>query len=235
MHLDIAILSTLLLALAVAILCLCASFLLRPRRPTPRRFHERNENFEDVLCAVESALPPLPFHEDDAQNKPTDFVFRRKFIQEQEAASATDAQHLPPPPAKIAFSTIQDEIRAALSQATKASPTATAPALPTLNWTETGRLAVLSLSHAAPETAWSLLQAQDIHILIVPQNHPFSTTNRMIELICLSSYNDASMPDLIAKLRAKLTKGERIAFYTETGLSGASAFLAARLSGRGMA
>lgn len=240
MHLDIVILSIILLVLAVAILSLCGNLLLRTKSAAPLPAHEINDHFEDVPQVAETALPPLHVYEDTTAEKPTDFVFRRNLIQDRPPAPPAETQPPSAPPAKIAFSTIQDEIRAALGQAANGSTTSSAPAalplsapaLPVLTWTEEGRLAVLSLGNATAETAWSLLQTHGVHILIVPQDHPFPAASRMIELIYLSSYNDASMPELIGRLRAKLAKGERIAFYTETGLSGTGAFLAARLSGR---
>lgn len=229
-HFGVTLLSILLLVLAAAIISLCMSFLLRTghkTRPSPRA---RAETFEDILRAVEAG--PASYLEDDTKQDLANFVFHHSAVQARPLAPAIDAHSPPAPPEKISFHTIKDEIRAALGQATQSAPVVAAPASPTLNWTETGRLAVLSLRTASPKTAWPLLQSEGIHVLIVPQGHPFSTTSRTIELVCLADYNDASTAELIAKLRAKLAKGERIAFYTETGLSGAGAFLAARLSGR---
>lgn len=242
-HLDIVILSIILLVLGVAILILCGNLLLRTRRAVSLPTNEINDRLKNVPQAPETALTPLRVYEHTTEEKPTDFVFRRNLIQDHPPAPPADAPPPSVPPAKIAFSTIQDEIRAALGQAANGSTTSSAvapspvaaPVLPALAWTEEGRLAVLSLGDATAETAWSLLQAHGVHILIVPQDHPFPAASRMIELIYLSSYNDASMPELIGRLRAKLAKGERIAFYTETGLSGTGAFLAARLSGRNTA
>lgn len=234
MHLGVTLLSIILLVLAAAIIAICVSFLLRNGRK-PAASHARAVQFEDVLRAVEAmpleseGIRPL---EDGTKQDPAGFVSRHHSTQAHPQETVIDTHRASTTPEKIAFHAIKDEIRAALGQATQSAAPPPPPASPTLNWTETGRLAVLSLRTASPQTAWPLLQAHGIHILIVPQGHPFPATSRMIELIFLSSYNDASMPELVAKLRAKLAKGERIAFYTETGLSGAGAFLAARLSGR---
>lgn len=232
MHPDMAILFIVLLVLAVAILILGWDLLMRPRsRVQPPALPDENDPFEDVLQTVETedALPPIL---DEPARRPEDFVFRRNLAQTLTAPADTVPDSKPAPPTKIEFSTIQNEIRAALGQAAQNPTPAPSASSAILSWAESGRLAVLSLGDAPPEIAWPLLQAQGIHILVVPEDHPFPPPNRTIELLCLADMDEAEMSALVSGLRAKLTKGERIAFYTETGLTGPAAFLAARLSGR---
>lgn len=231
-HPDMAILVIVLLILAVAILIIGWDLLMRPRRSIKSSpVADNNDNFEDVLQAVEAEEAPAPTHE--LKIEQTDSAFRRNHDQPPlTVSSQSPSQVQPSSPTKIEFSTIQNEIRAALGQAAQSATQAPAPRSATLSWTESGRLAVLSLGDTPPENAWPLLQAQGIYILIVPETHPFPPPNRTIDLLCLPDIDEATMSALIAKLRAKLAKGERIAFYTETGLTGPAALLAARLSGR---
>lgn len=240
-HQDMAILFIVLLVLAMAILVLAWDLLRRPRHrsnPLPRLNEtdgfenlDETDNFEDVLHIVEAGDTPAPLTNGPV-SKPADFVFRRHLTQPLSTPDNTAQETQPSPPPKIEFSTIQNEIRAALEQAAQTPKPASPPSAAMVSWTESGRLAVLSLGDAPPEIAWSLLQAQGIHILIVPEDHPFPPPNRTIELLCLPEMDEAAMSALIARLRAKLAKGERIAFYTEAGLTGSAALLAARLSGR---
>lgn len=240
-HPDMAILFVILLVLAIAILILAWDLLARPRRrvsepAAPKDNDTFNDNFEDVLRAVE-VNDPRPTPADKPADQPADFVFRRHLTPPLstpvEQAKKTPEAH-PAPPPKIEFSTIQNEIRAALGQAAQSPRPVPAPAPHTamLSWAESGSLAVLSLGDADPEIAWPLLQTHGIHILVVPEGHPFPPPNRTIELLCLADIDEAAMATLIAGLRAKLAKGERIAFYTETGLTGPAALLAARLTNR---
>lgn len=225
-HPTSVVLFLILLILCLAIVILGRSLLARPDREeadTPALI----ENFEDVLRAVEDIPPPA---EDNARDT-TDFVFRRRLAQSLATPPESPSNSSPPPKA-IDFSTIQREIRAALGTATQETEPASSSKNASLKWTEPDRLAVLSLGNAKPQTAWSLMQTQGIHILIVPETHPFPAPNRNIELICLPDHGEPDISALISKLRAKLTKGERIAFYTEAGLSGPTALLAARLSSR---
>lgn len=238
-HPDIAILFIVLLVLAIAILVLGWDLVRRPRRGEKVAFvpdnsaSEDHDDFETTLLAVEAEDTPPPPPEKPA-NRASDFVFRRNFAQSLTAPAENEPEAEPPPPTKVEFSTIQNEIRAALGQAAQSPKPNPRPAHSSamLSWTESGRLAVLSLGDSAPEIAWPLLQAQGIHILIVPEDHPFPPPNRAIELLCLAGFDEPAITALIAKLRAKLAKGERVAFYTETGLTGPAALLAARLTGR---
>ena len=226
LHPILVVLFLVLLILCLAIAIRGRSLLVRPRGEDVAP-PDLIDNFEDLLRAAEE-IPTLP---QDDETDTTDFVFRRHLSQTQ--APAPD---VPPPPASapkaVDFNTIQREIRAALGTAAQAPQPAPRPKSAALRWTEPGRLAVLSLGNAAPQTAWPLLQAQGIYILIAAETHPFPAPNRNIELICLPDHGEADISALTARLRAKLTKGERIAFYTETGLYGPAALLAARLSSR---
>lgn len=217
MHLDVVILALTLIVLTIAIAILGLDLLLRvrhkpPRQPAPEKISS-------------DALEP------QQKQKPEE-TEKASILPAADPASLKVPPTTPKRPEILAFSTIQDEIKAALRAATQeASPSvSTNPA--SLNWSEQGRLAVLSLGDSAPESAWPLLQAQGIHILIVPQLHPFPAPNRSMELLCLPDNDEAELNTMAAGLRAKLVKGERIAFYTETGLTGPAALLAARLSSR---
>lgn len=237
LHIDMILLFIILLLLACAILVLGRDLLVRSDGQAVAG--TTNKEFEEILEEVEvEALPsPPPPKAPSTSNKPTEFVFRRNLSHELKSPTLDEGEgdaDLPPepPPAKIAFSTIQSEIRAALGEVAQTNQPPPVPDSAALSWTETGKIAVLSLGKSPPAIAWSLLQAQGVHILIVPEDHPFPAPNRNIELLCLAGYDEASITALSAGLRAKMAKGERVAFYTETGLTGAASLLAARLSGR---
>lgn len=237
MHLALVVLLLVLLALCLAIVIMGASLLVRPRRKAELPPAQADE-FEDILRTIEARpaptqdeMPAAPAQE--AAPAETEFVFRRTRAQNRPETVEKTASAPSAPPKPIDFDIIQREIRAALGTATQAESPATAGGL-SLDWAEPGRLAVLSLGDAEPQAAWPLLQAEGIHILIVAADHPFPTPNRAIDLICLPEDAESAIPALIAGLRAKLAKGGRIAFYTETGLSGPMSLLAARLSSRAM-
>lgn len=235
MHLDIVILAVILLILALAIAILGVDLLVRMRRKTPPSVKAENPSSDVPRVPAPAPVlkvtdhPPLPQTKSPKPEEEAAFAPHRPAPQ---ALGSNGGKTVKPQPDKLAFSAIQDEIRAALQAATKEAPSTPSANPALLNWSEPGRLAVLSLGDASPTTALSLLQAQGVHILIVPETHPFPTPNRNIELLCLSDHEDASLTTLATGLRAKLAKGERIAFYTETGLTGSAALLAARLSSR---
>lgn len=134
-----------------------------------------------------------------------------------------------PPPAPVDFSTIQSEVRAVLEAAGPAS--APPPGGPQLIWTEPERLAVLSLGEASPEAGLALLRKNSVHTLLAAHGHCFRPSVEGVEILSLPDGADAAAP-LAALLRARLAGGEPVAFHTETGLTGAAALLAARLSSR---
>ncbi len=164
------------------------------------------------------------------------FVFRRHVSRDFASMELSHKRFRPapepesPPPAPLDFSTIQSEIRAVLGAAPPSPPPA-APRQAQLSWTEPQRLAVLSLAGAPPEAGFALLREHGISTLIAATGHPFRRPVEEIEILSLPDGTDTAAP-LAARLRAKLANGERIAFHTETGLSGASALLAARFSSR---
>ncbi len=181
--------------------------------------------------------PPAPTASEPAPAPAADgFVFRRHVSRDFASMEMSHKRFRTapgietPPPAPLDFSTIQSEVRAILGAATPVLPSSTAQAAH-LIWTEPERLAVLSLAGATPETGLALLRAHGIATLIAAPGHPFRPPIEGVELLALPDGADAAAP-LAAQLRAKLAEGERIAFHTETGLSGAAALLAARFSSR---
>lgn len=132
-------------------------------------------------------------------------------------------------PAPVDFSTIQNEIRAALTAPPQAEPSRPAQGAQ-LTWTEPGRLAVLSLGGSTARAGLALLSAHNISVLIAPPGHPFGTHVEGIEILTVTD-KDAAVP-LAVTLRAKLASGAALAFFTETGLTGAIALLAAQFSRR---
>lgn len=228
-HLDMLVLFIVLLVLALAIVIIGGGLLSRRPRPHAPRT-TRHETFEDV-ARVTKAVPPFhaPFTQEHQGNESPPSS-GPDAPQRPEILARPTRNAAPTPPEKVAFSTIQDEIRAALGAATRDAAPQSTTDMPVLQWLEPGRLAVLSLNGAAPESVWSLLQSQGIHILVTPETHPFPTPNRAIELLCLPSRAETAIPPLATKLRAKLAKGERIAFYGESRLHGPIALLADRLA-----
>lgn len=225
MHLNMIILSLILVALVLAIIILGAGVLTDVRRSKIKPPPVCPEAFEDPL--EEIATTPKA---DEAPPKPLNVVPSSIPAPEVQADKIPDTPVLPT--AKIAFNTIQSEIRAAFEAASQAPhpPQEIRSAL--LNWIEPGRLAVLSLGDVAPASAWQLLRAEGIRILIVQEDHPFPAPDKTIELLCLDDQETASLSSLITKLRARLAQGEPVAFHTESGLTGTAAFLAVRLSNR---
>lgn len=228
-HLDMLLLFIVLLVLALFIMIIGGGLLSHgSRRPAPRKIQP--EIFEDVLRAVEAAEPPRapPIQERGSNSSGPSFGVGAN--QSQKAFETPVRNAAPKPPEKVAFSTIQHEIRAALGSATRDTTIQTAPDTPVLQWLEPGRLAILSLGHATPESAWSVLQTWEVNILVTPEAHPFPTPNRALELLCLPNRAEAIIPVLAVKLRAKLAKGERIAFYGTPQLTGSVALLADQLA-----
>ncbi len=163
------------------------------------------------------------------------FVFRRHVSRDFASMELSHKRFRPapepenPPPAPLDFSTIQSEVRAALGAAAPAFP----PPIPhgaQLTWTEPGRLAVLSLAGAPAEAGLALLRDHGVATLIAASGHPFRLPVEGIDILSLPHGSGAAA--LTTRLRAKLADGGRIAFHTESGLSGAAAQLAARFSSR---
>lgn len=164
---------------------------------------------------------------------PEDFIFRRRVSRDfasmeishkrfrSSEAAGTEAA------AEMDMPAIRHEIRTSLGN--PSSETATAEAQ--LRWTDTNRMAVLSLAGAAPDSGLALLKRYGIGTLITAPGHPFKPEGKAVEILPLPDDSGAAAP-LAARLRAKLARGERIAFHTETGLSGAAALLAARFASR---
>lgn len=227
-QLNMTILSLILVALLLAIIFLGAGLLADARRSKTKPRLILSDNFEDALRVVE-ATPPV---EDTPPKTPASAEFSRPAPQPPASRPGKVPGQEALPTAKIAFSTIQSEIRAALEAASQTTVPAHSARTALLNWAESGKLAVLSLGDAPPASAWPLLQAQGIRILIVQEDHPFPPPDNAIELLCLRDQDTASLSPLITKLRARLAQGEPVAFHTESGLTGTAAFLAARLSSR---
>ena len=228
-HPAMVVLFIVLLILCVAIIRLGSDLLRRERRRvtfSPTTF----ENFEERRGGAKPSPAATP---DTKTEISTDFVFRRNLSRQLLTPAESAIARPVTPPATIAFHTIQSEIRAALeAAAAQETGPVTAPAIPLLNWTEPGRLAVLSLGESPPEAAWTMLKAQGVDLLIIAEDHMILPPNGEIELLVLTDLDEATLLKLIAALRARLAKGGRIAFYTETGLTGGAALLAARLSTR---
>lgn len=178
-----------------------------------------------------SVPPPAPAEDPPA---PDNFVFRRHAAREFAAMELSHKRFRPareapaPSPEPMDFSTIQNEVRAALG--TPARPAMPHDHAATLTWTEPARLAVLTLTGDEVEAGLALLREHNIGTMIVSPGHPFRPPLADVELLCLPEGAAAAAP-LAVKLRAKLARGEAVAFYTATGLSGPAALLAARLSG----
>jgi len=184
---------------------------------------------------VEPASPEeLPMAE--AAPAMDNFMFRRHVSRDFASMELSHKRFRPaaesetPPPVPLDFPIIRSEIRAVLGAPAPSSPRP-APRAAQLIWTEAERLAVLSLAGATPKSGLALLREHGIATLIAAPGHPFRLPVEGIEILSLPESAGAAAP-LAARLRAKLTKGERIAFHTETGLSGAAALLAARFSSR---
>ena len=172
------------------------------------------------------ALPPAY----EKPPLPEEFVFRRHASRDFTAMELNPKSFRQPAQAQTNFSAIRSEIRAVLDAAAPATPRTDCPEAQ-LIWTETDRLAVLSLAGAEPASGLALLRLHGIGTLIVASGHPFRRTVEDIEILKLPDGAAGTAP-LAARLRAKLAQGQRIAFHTETGLGGAAAVLAARFSSR---
>ena len=167
---------------------------------------------------------------------PAEFIFRRRVsrdfasmeLSHKRFRSATETEAAAPAPVEISI--IRNEIRAVLEAPAPAAPRHARP-VAELIWTEADRLAVLSLAGATPASGLALLKRHGIGTLIAGPGHPFRQAWEAIDILLLPDGPDTT-PPLAARLRAKLARGERVAFYTETGLSGAAALLAARFSSR---
>nr|WP_295743081.1 hypothetical protein [uncultured Acidocella sp.] len=223
--------------LGLGILALCIDLLAGRRRRTAPATGP-----QDDLHAFLRAAPPMPVEatprpvppaeppapEPEAQPAPeTGFVFRRHAARAAMPPQASTAPRL----AGMDLTSIQNEIRAALDSLAASPPPSPAAQGAQLVWAEPGRLAVLSLGQAEPEDGLALLREAGIVALIAAQGHPFSAPGAL-EILTLPSSADAAAP-LAATLRSRLAAGEKLAFFTdETGLSGAAATLAARLSSR---
>lgn len=231
MHLDMIVLFVVLLGLAFAIIVIGGGLVLPKRRPQASA-PVSSDNFETVLRAVEAAvpMPTPPVH--DHTTASHDVLPAPEPALDPKLPDEPRGHAPAKPPEKISFSIIQQEIRAALGDLTRDALQEATTHQPSLTWKEPGRLAILALGEAAPETIWPLLQEQDIHILVVPEGHPFLLPPRAIEMLCLSDRSETSVRALAVKLRAKLAKGERVAFYAESDLAGLTAVLATRLSSR---
>ncbi|MBU6449464.1 MAG: hypothetical protein KGQ26_07555 [Rhodospirillales bacterium] len=202
---------------------------------------------QDDLRVFLRLAPPMPIHSPagPVQTEPTgyekpplpeDFVFRRHAFRNFASMEISHKRFHPPSqddatsPAHTEFSAIRSEICATLDAATPTAPRQP-PSVAQLLWTEADRLAVLSLAGAAPATGHALLKRHRIGTLIAAPGHPFDPAEEGIEILILPEGLGATSL-LAATLRAKLAQGERIAFHTEAGLSGAAAMLAARFSSR---
>ncbi|MDE1897119.1 MAG: hypothetical protein KGH91_08595, partial [Rhodospirillales bacterium] len=164
------------------------------------------------------------------------FVFRRRVSRDFATMEVSHKRFRPAVENEVIttsqpdISAIRSEVRAVLEAAAPAAPQQPAPEAKLL-WTEADRLAVLSLAGASPASGLALLKRYSIGTLIAAPGHPFRVVEGGIEILPLPDGFRAAAP-LVALLRAKLGQGERIAFHTETGLSGAAALLAARFSSR---
>lgn len=221
--------------LSLGILVLGADILASSRRRTALAASSRDE-LQTILRAAPPmrAASPAGAPAADLPPAPDGFVFRRHVSRDFASMELSHKRFHPalkpdtPPP--LEFSTIQSEIRAALNADAPIAPRR-APQAAQLIWAEPERLAVLTLSGAAPEAGIALLRRHGISTLIAARGHPFQQSTEGIEILSLPDGTDAVAP-LAARLRAKLAAQERIAFHTETGLSGAAALLAARFSNR---
>lgn len=239
---DILLLSAMLCILSLGVLVLGADLLAGARRKAAMAVAP-----QDDLRAFLRIAPPMPMQPGqsnqvetggiyDKPPVPEDFVFRRRLSRDFATMEMSHKRFHPPVqekatnPAQLDISAIRSEVRAALDAASPAAPRQPA-AMAQLLWTEADRLAVLSLAGAAPEAGLALLKRHGIATLIAAPGHPFHSVGGDIEILPLPDGPGATAP-LAARLRAKLAQGERIAFYTETGLNGEAALLAARFSSR---
>jgi hypothetical protein len=195
---------------------------------------------QDDLRVFLRLAPPMPVQHGQAEQViaienpplPENFVFRHRVSRDLASMEISHMRFRAPEvagteaAAEMDMSAIRQEVRAALGS--------TAPAPPVeaqLRWTETDRMAVLSLAGATPISGLALLKRHGISTLFAAPGHPFQPEGEAIEILPLPDGSGALAP-LVAQLRAKLARGERIAFHTETGLSGAAALLAARFASR---
>ncbi len=197
---------------------------------------------QDDLRRFLRAAPPMQLsqtevkHIDEDPPAPHNFIFRRHVSRDFASMEISHKRFRPAPenavtrPVPLDILTIRSEVRAVLEAAAPAAPQPPAPEAKLL-WTEADRLAVLSLAGASPASGLALLRRHGIGTLIAATGHPFRLGETGIEILPLPDGAKATAP-LAAQLRAKLAQGERIAFHTETGLSGAAALLATRFSNR---
>ncbi|MBU6419940.1 MAG: hypothetical protein KGQ79_09470 [Proteobacteria bacterium] len=196
---------------------------------------------QDDLRVFLQLAPPMPVQSGQAEQVialetpplPEDFVFRRRVSRDFASMEISHKRFRASETAgtevatEMDMSAIRHEVRAALGTATPGAP----PVKARLRWTDTDRMAVLSLAGAAPASGLALLKRHGIGTLIAAPGHPFKPEEEAIEILPLPDGSGTAAP-LAARLRAKLARGERIAFHTETGLSGPAALLAARFASR---
>ena len=237
---DFLLLSAALCALSLGVLALGADLFASSRRKAAMAALPQDDLRAFLRIAPPMPTQPTPSGQEETANAkppvPEEFIFRRNVSRDFASMEISHKRFRPAVPeepslpAPMDFSSIQREIRAKLNASPPAVPHHTPPAAQLL-WTEAGRLAVLTLAGSAPASGLALLKQHGIGTLLAIPGHPFHATGEDIEILSLPESSGAAA-SLATRLRARLAQGGRIAFHTETGLSGTAALLAARLSTR---